>query len=80
MAKLARVVSPLEGILVSKDEKKKAAEKMAGMVPKSSVVASLPDEDEIKRKSRKAAALRFGQRGSGRASTILSGEEGKLGA
>lgn len=79
MAKLARVLSPMEGMLIKKDERKKAAAKMAGMQPKTPV-AALPDEEELQRKSRKDAAKRFGARGSGRASTILSSDEGRLGA
>lgn len=39
---------------------------------KEDTPALLPDEEEQQRAARRRAATRFGQRGSGRASTILS--------
>jgi hypothetical protein len=42
-------------------------------------VPLMPDEDALKKQSRRDAALRFGALGSGRASTILDSSD-KLGA
>lgn len=78
MAELAKLAFPVGGKMIAKDEQKKAAARYA--TTKKPAVAALPDEEELRRKSRKEAALRFGSRGSGRASTILSSDEGKLGA
>jgi hypothetical protein len=78
MAKLAKGMFPVAGKMIVKDERKKADARVAAATRRP-VVAALPDEEEQRRKGRKDAALRFGQRGSGRASTILS-DEGKLGA
>jgi hypothetical protein len=68
VAKLARVIHPLEGHLIAKDEKKKAAEQYGKKTPPN-IVHTMPDPEETKRKARRQAARRQGSR----ASTILSG-------
>lgn len=40
-------------------------------LPPEKPVAPIPDEEEVRRSTRRRAALRFGRLGSGRASTIL---------
>lgn len=51
----------------------------APALPPPKPVAPLPDEDETRRATRRLAAQRLGQIGSGRASTILD-NGGKLGS
>ena len=45
--------------------------------PKPPIV--MPDEEETQRSARRRAARRFGRSGSGRASTILSADNERLG-
>jgi hypothetical protein len=78
----AQVGSAVAGAAVSaaaeKSISKKAAAVAQANMPKPA--APLPDEEEVKRTTRRNAALRFGALGSGRASTVLSNDSGKLGA
>jgi hypothetical protein len=58
----------------------KASKKAAQAAEDAAKKAPLmPDEDALKKQARRDAALRFGQLGSGRASTILDTSD-KLGA
>ncbi len=59
-----------------KEAKKQTAALQAAATPKPP--APMPDDEELRRTSRRNAAIRFGALGSGRASTVLSSD--KLGA
>lgn len=78
---LGASIASAAGSVASAAVAKKASDKstaamVEAMTPKAQ---PLPDEEAIKRSTRRNAALRFGALGSGRASTVLS-NDGKLGA
>lgn len=81
MGKLAKKAVKIAtfGTVAGKVNEKREEKKKAAAMPETPV-ATLPDDEEIRRSTRRAAALRMGALGSGRASTILSNDSGKLGA